>query len=88
MIGLASADTDTSPASVFILSLDNNDQNYTFAVNIPEDSEDVYFHLSGPADYSWIAVGTGTEMKDSLMVLLYSSASGNSEYPPILQNSK
>ncbi|KAL1962257.1 hypothetical protein VTN77DRAFT_9847 [Rasamsonia byssochlamydoides] len=71
------AKADSVPASVFILPLDNNSGNYTFALNIPENSEDVYFHLSGPASYSWIAVGTGTEMKDSLMFIVYSNAQGD-----------
>lgn len=65
-------------ASVFILPLGQNSPNYTFALSIPENSTDIYFHLSGPADYSWIAVGTGSNMKNSLMVLLYAAANGKS----------
>ncbi|GAD98405.1 conserved hypothetical protein [Paecilomyces variotii No. 5] len=69
--------TESTPGSVFILPLQKPSTNYTFAVNIPEDSQDVYFHLSGPTDYSWVAVGTGDEMKDSLMILLYSNRHGD-----------
>ncbi|EAW13436.1 cytochrome and DOMON domain-containing protein [Aspergillus clavatus NRRL 1] len=62
--------------STFIFPLGSNSGNYTFALNLPENSSDVYFHLSGPTSYSWVAVGTGDEMKNSLMVVLYSDASG------------
>lgn len=70
--------TQSTPGSVFILPLQGPSSNYTFAVNIPENSEDVYFHLSGPTEYSWIAVGTGNQMKDSLMIILYSNEHGDS----------
>ncbi|KAJ9209771.1 hypothetical protein DTO166G4_8623 [Paecilomyces variotii] len=69
--------TQSTPGSVFILPLQGPSSNYTFAVNIPENSEDVYFHLSGPTEYSWIAVGTGNQMKDSLMIILYSNEHGD-----------
>jgi hypothetical protein len=65
--------------STFTLPLGSNSENYTFALNIPDNSSDVYFHLSGPTLYSWVAVGTGQEMKNSLMILLYSDASGKSK---------
>ncbi|QKX59257.1 uncharacterized protein TRUGW13939_06389 [Talaromyces rugulosus] len=65
------------PVSVFTLPLDNGSENYTFALNLPSDSEEVYFRLAGPAIYSWIAVGTGSEMKDSLMLLVYLDSAGS-----------
>ncbi|KAH8698675.1 hypothetical protein BGW36DRAFT_396389 [Talaromyces proteolyticus] len=74
--GLNLLDYDTLPTSVFVLPLENDSRNYTFALNLPSNSEDIYFRLSGPADYSWVAVGTGSEMKDSLMFLLYADAEG------------
>ncbi|EHK16981.1 uncharacterized protein TRIVIDRAFT_161834 [Trichoderma virens Gv29-8] len=63
-------------ASTFILPLGQNSPNYTFALSIPKNSTDIYFHLSGPTDYSWVAVGTGRNMENSLMVLLYAAANG------------
>ncbi|GIJ86385.1 hypothetical protein Asppvi_005273 [Aspergillus pseudoviridinutans] len=66
----------SAAVSTFTLPLGSNSENYTFALNIPDNSSDVYFHLSGPTSYSWVAVGTGQEMKNSLMILLYSDASG------------
>jgi hypothetical protein len=78
-LALAQQNSDNQlPTSVFILPLDNGSDNYTFALNLPSNSEDIYFHLSGPAAYSWIAVGTGSEMKDSLMLLVYLDSVGSS----------
>jgi hypothetical protein len=61
-------DANNAAISVSAASLDNGESGeYAFALNIPSNSDDIYFHLSGLAKYSWIAVGTGSEMKDSLM---------------------
>lgn len=68
------------PVSVFTLPLDNGSENYTFALNLPSNSEYVYFYLAGPTAYSWIAVGTGSEMTDSLMFLVYLNSAGSSEF--------
>lgn len=65
--------------SVFILPLGDGSQNLTFALNIPSNSDDIFFHLAGPASYAWVAVGTGREMKDSLMFLLYQNANGDGQ---------
>jgi len=56
----------------------NSNSNLTFALNLPPDSGDLFFHLSGPSRYSWIAIGFGSEMKDSLMFVEYVSADGKS----------
>lgn len=66
--------------SIFNLPLQSNTANYTFALNIPDGSTDLYFHLAGPTAYSWIAVGTGSEMADSMMFVMYSNADGTSEF--------
>lgn len=82
-----SAASTSDAASIYNLPLGSN-SNYTFALNIPDDSTDLYFHLSGPASYSWLAVGTGSEMKDSLMIVLYSSANGKSLSPLAINYSR
>ncbi|KAJ5894540.1 hypothetical protein N7495_006231, partial [Penicillium taxi] len=70
------ASSSSNAASIFNLPLQQNSANYTFALNIPDDSTDIYLHLSGPADYSWIAVGTGAGMQSSHMIIIYSNADG------------
>ncbi|MCJ1377650.1 hypothetical protein MMC17_000746 [Xylographa soralifera] len=61
--------------SVFVLN--DSSTPLTFALNIAQTSNDFYFHLSGPATNSWIAIGTGTEMQGSQMFLVYTSTNGN-----------
>ncbi|KAI2746649.1 hypothetical protein DTO013E5_150 [Penicillium roqueforti] len=86
-IALASAVSDSTTTSIFNLPLSQNQANFIFAINIPDGSTDLYFHMSGPTDYSWIAVGTGNEMKDSLMFVIYSKANGeNITFSPRLSS--
>lgn len=47
--------------------------NITFAVSTVTQTGDLYFHLEAPADNSWVAVGSGKEMKGSLMWVVYKS---------------
>ncbi|KAK8044288.1 hypothetical protein PG993_004312 [Apiospora rasikravindrae] len=58
-----------------------------FAVGVPEasassDSGNIYFQISGPTSYSWIALGTGTRMADSNMFVMYQDGSGNVTVSP------
>ncbi|KAJ5160294.1 uncharacterized protein N7482_007298 [Penicillium canariense] len=76
IIDLVSAASASNFASIFNLPVTSS-SNFTFALNIPNGSTDLNFHLSGPTDYSWIAVGTGDKMKDSLMFVVYSNAGQN-----------
>ena len=75
---LVSATTNSNAVSIFNLPLQSNTANYTFALTIPGGSTDLYFHLAGPTAYSWIAVGTGSEMADSMMIVMYSNTDGTS----------
>lgn len=43
------------------------------------DNGSLAFHMSGPSKHSWIAVGTGTEMQDSMMFVLYSDGTEHGE---------
>lgn len=68
--------TFTPAASTFWLE----QENIVFSINIANDSSDVYFHLSGPAS-SWVGIGFGSKMEDSLMVIAYPDDSGSSMAP-------
>jgi len=71
--------------SVFVL--DNSSTPLTFALNTVRNSNDFYFHLSGPASNSWISIGTGTEMQGSQMFLVYTSTNGkNITFSPRLSS--
>lgn len=77
VLGQTDNDVQHDPISVFVTSPGSGSRSYVFALNFPSNSEDIYFHLSGPAAYSWVAVGTGSEMKDSLMFIAYLNSTGN-----------
>lgn len=73
---LAQGQNDSTPipaASTFYLS----DTETQFSINIAEDSSDVYFYFASPA-YSWVGVGFGQQMENSLMLIMYPDASGDS----------
>lgn len=58
-----------------------------FAVGVPQksassDSGNIYFQISGPATYSWIALGTGSRMSGSNMFVMYQDGSGNVTISP------
>lgn len=52
-----------------------------FSLNVPEESAssssgDIYFQLSVPTTYSWVALAQGTTMSNANMFVMYSSADG------------
>jgi hypothetical protein len=50
--------------------------NLTFALSAT-NTGDVYMHLSAPAAYQWVGVGTGSEMDGSVMFILYENSERN-----------
>ncbi|KAH6633727.1 hypothetical protein C7974DRAFT_375771 [Boeremia exigua] len=53
-----------------------------FKLNIPESttssgSGDIFFQISAPSTYSWVALGQGRAMSGSNMFVIYTSADGN-----------
>ncbi|KAH8719184.1 integral membrane protein [Phaeosphaeriaceae sp. PMI808] len=56
--------------------------NVCFKLNIPEQTVasgngDIFFQISAPSTYEWVALGQGTGMVGSNMFLVYTSADGN-----------
>jgi hypothetical protein len=51
--------------STFIYPTDHG--KLTFALSAANTTGDVYLHLSAPAAYQWVGVGTGSEMDGSVM---------------------
>lgn len=52
-----------------------------FSLNVPEKvassgSGDIFFQLSAPTTYSWVALAQGTRMSNANMFVMYSSADG------------
>ena len=67
-------------SSTFVLPGINNNQNLTFAINLPKDSDEMFFYMSGPVQNSWLAVGAGSEMPGSLMFVAYPGQDGRSKH--------
>ena len=66
------------PASTFYL-----EQTETqFSISLANNSSDVYIYFTSPA-YSWVGVGFGESMKNSLMLIMYPNAKGDSMSPPL-----
>lgn len=56
--------------------------NVCFQLNIPEStassgSGDIFFQISAPTTYSWVALGQGQKMSGSNIFVVYTSADGN-----------
>ena len=65
---------------MFVPSTGNGPSSqFAFALNVEDDSNDLYFRLSGPSHNSWAAVGTGSVMAGSMMFVVYTSSDGKSE---------
>ncbi|KAG9388937.1 DoH domain containing protein [Pyrenophora tritici-repentis] len=64
--------TNNTAASTFYLAKTETQ----FSVNVADDSDDVFIYFASPA-YSWVGVGFGGKMEDSLMVIMYQNADGN-----------
>jgi hypothetical protein len=74
------ADVALDSASSFVTSFGGVAQNFTFSLTVSLNG-DLWFRLAGPTWWSWLAVGTGSEMAGSLMFIVYKSA-GNSALTP------
>ncbi|KAK3627544.1 hypothetical protein LTR56_019128 [Elasticomyces elasticus] len=53
-----------------------------FSLNVPEQSQssgsgDIYFQLSAPTTYAWVALAQGTMMSNANIFLMHSSADGS-----------
>jgi hypothetical protein len=66
-------------SSSFVLGGAKNNNNFTFSVNVANDSDDLYFRLEGPIGNSWIAVGAGDQMTGSLIFVVYAAQDNGSE---------
>ncbi|KAF2134777.1 iron reductase domain protein [Dothidotthia symphoricarpi CBS 119687] len=65
--------TASVSASTFFLE----ETETQFSLNIANDSDDVFVYFTSPA-YSWVGVGFGDKMEDSLMFVMYPNEEGDS----------
>lgn len=73
-----SSDNQTNQSSSFIYAPDDahKDKNLTFTGRYVEHTGDIYFRLSCPDHWSWVAVGFGSKMAGSLMFFMYANSNG------------
>ncbi len=72
------------PSSTFIAGGNStgggkDNTNFTFAISHPKDSDDFFFHMSGPASIQWIAAGIGGDMINTLMIIVYADKAKKGE---------
>lgn len=67
---LGANDDDARPAAGIFVYPTERGSDFVFALNVV-DNADMYFHLSGPSAYSWLAVGIGEEMDNALMLIVH-----------------
>ena len=70
---VASATVHETEASISTFISPTGAGNLTFAL-IAARNGDVHMHLSAPATYQWVGVGTGSKMDGSVMVIVYENA--------------
>ncbi|KAK3354930.1 hypothetical protein B0H65DRAFT_29679 [Neurospora tetraspora] len=63
--------------------------NVCFRFGIPQSSADsgsgnIYFQIRAPSTYSWVALGTGDQMKGANIFVMYQDGSGNLTLSPRL----
>lgn len=66
-----------SAAATYILD-NGGGGNLTFTISVDPGSKDLWFRLSAPSMYSWVAVGTSQSMENSNMFVAYEGAKENS----------
>ncbi|KAK5690631.1 hypothetical protein LTR97_012187 [Elasticomyces elasticus] len=66
---------DPSAKAGYFVTTTSQDADYVVAINAVQNG-DIYFHMSAPTVNSWVGVGIGENMADSLMLVSYKSANG------------
>lgn len=64
-----------------------NADDVCYSVGVPQasaqsDSGDIFFQISAPSTYQWVALGTGTGMYGSNIFLMYQNGAGNITMSP------
>ncbi|KAF2785661.1 iron reductase domain protein [Melanomma pulvis-pyrius CBS 109.77] len=73
--------TTSGPSNQAAVLMTCPETDVCFSLNVPEESAssssgDIYFQLSVPTTYSWVALAQGTTMSNANMFVMYSSADG------------
>lgn len=79
--------TDASAAQGNPISVCPGPANVCMQVAIPDQTAqagkgNIYFQISAPTSYTWVALGTGTQMSGSNIFLMYQDGQGNLTLSP------
>lgn len=74
--GVSAQAANASQAATYIYS-DGGNGNLTFTITVNPNNHDLWFRLSAPSMYSWVAIGTGNQMENSNMFVAYEGAKDN-----------
>ncbi|KAK4454467.1 hypothetical protein QBC34DRAFT_434031 [Podospora aff. communis PSN243] len=82
LLGLLLWLTQLQTALAAASTLRIGDSNTTISINIPPNSDDVNFYISTPDYYQYTAIGFGTLMSTSLLLIAYPSTNGSITLSP------
>ncbi|KAF2995072.1 hypothetical protein E8E13_002638 [Curvularia kusanoi] len=73
ILEVTAASSQGTETNVSTFVYPTGDGNLTFALTATNGG-DVYMHLSAPATYQWVGIGTGSKMEGSVMFIVYENA--------------
>ncbi|KAK5129832.1 hypothetical protein LTR08_002769 [Meristemomyces frigidus] len=78
-VAAAESVPDVLPISAAVFTADPSGDaaaSFVFALNVDQQTGDLYLHMSAPAGNEWMGVGIGSDMKGAGMFIAYPSKNG------------
>jgi hypothetical protein len=72
---LAAGTANAANSSTFIYT--QSGANVTLTLTAAADTGDLAFRVAAPAQYDWVAIGIGAQMKGALMFIAYATKNGS-----------
>jgi hypothetical protein len=66
-------------ASTYTYQPSGTEQPFSLALALNTTSNDIFFNMTAPSEYSWFSFGIGSQMKGALMFIGYPSSNGSGE---------
>lgn len=77
-MSLAAGTANAANSSTFIYKeSDQGIANVTVTLTAAADTGDLAFRVAAPAQYDWVAIGIGAQMKGALMFIAYATKNGS-----------
>jgi hypothetical protein len=75
LLSLAAGTANAASSSTF--TYEQGFANLTLTLTAAADTGDLAFRLAAPAQYDWVAIGIGAQMKGALMFIAYATKNGS-----------